>query len=159
MSETIHDACVIRAPNDIPEEAKRVIVQPRDIGPVHAYLADHDGDLEGADGHNLHFEAEQDYVVHGEDGRRSVVRRDIFKRTYRSIGHGKFRKRGSLRLHAAVCDREAEVHTMEGRQPAHPGDLIVIGTEGEVWPVPKHAARSRYKRASGDRGEMRIVSA
>jgi hypothetical protein len=151
------EECVIRAPEDIPDNAKRVTVQPRgSAGPVHAYIADHDGDIEGEDGHNLHFEEGQDYIVHGEDGHRSVVRRDIFKKTYRSVGHGKFRKRGDLKLHAAVCDREARVHTMEGVQPAHPGDLIMIGTAGEVWPVPAHTARRRYRTARGAVGEMRI---
>lgn len=141
------DACVIRSPRDIPRRAKRILVAPRAGKSVYGRLATYSGSIEGADGEPMHFTAGRHYIVEGPDGERSVVRRDIFEKTYKEVRLDRYRKRRDLHLHAAVSDREAEVHTLEGVQSAHPGDLIMIGLDGEVWPVPGETARRRYQPA------------
>jgi hypothetical protein len=44
-------------------------------------------------------------------------------------------------------NRRVLVQTLEGPQVAHPGDWIMQGVAGELWPVPHEKARQKYQPA------------
>ena len=75
----------------------------------------------------------------------SVVRRDLFKRTYEALGGGVFRKRTDVPVRYFVLDRPAIVETLEGEQQGAPGDWVVEGADGELWPVSAEAAKRKYR--------------
>lgn len=89
----------------------------------------------------------QDVIVETPDGDHSVVRSDIFERTYEALGGGLYRKRGGTRLRYFTLDRPALIKTLEGVQEAQPGDWIMQGVAGELWPVPRAEAEAKYEPA------------
>lgn len=95
---------------------------------------------------SLQARAGQDYII-DYGASRAVVRGDIFERSYEPIGDGRFRKRSDVIFHAFTLDRPALVHTLEGPQKAEPGDWVIEGAMGELWPVPRAEAVKKYDYA------------
>jgi hypothetical protein len=85
-----------------------------------------------------------DYVVTYESGDLGVVRPDIFENTYEPDGIGRYKKRNDIVLRYFTLERPALVHTLEGEQRAEPGDWIMQGVAGELWPVPQEQALQKY---------------
>lgn len=127
-----------------PDDAEWRHVRPRrsdDI--VHAELATQDQDVETSRGSLRALKGQDMIVTYGPDD-HAVVRRDLFERTYEPA-QGGFRKRTDIDLRYFTLDRPAIVETLEGPQRAEPGDWIMEGTEGELWPVKKQKAERKYK--------------
>jgi hypothetical protein len=122
-------------------------VRPRgDQELVRAWLAEADSKVRTPQG-PFNARAGKDYIVQGEDGERRVVRGDIFKRTYEPAGDGGFRKRRDLVLRYFTLDRPALIETLEGPRRAAPGDWIMQGVAGELWPAPRAEALQKYEPA------------
>lgn len=83
-------------------------------------------------------------VDHG-GGDRSVVKCDIFERTYEPLGGGLYRKRSDIVLRYFTLEEPATIETLEGLQDAEPGDWIMQGVAGEMWPVPRDKALEKYQ--------------
>lgn len=122
-------------------------VRPRDTGEaVRAWLAESDSVVESGGG-KLKARGGQDMIVAGGTGSRSVVRRDVFDRTYKDLGGGAYTKRTDVILRYFTLDRPAIVRTLEGERGAEPGDWIMQGVMGELWPVPQDEAERKYRPA------------
>jgi hypothetical protein len=89
----------------------------------------------------------KDYVLAHGPGDHSVVRRDIFEATYEPLGGGLYRKRTDVVLRYFTLKRRVVVQTLEGPQVARPGDWIMQGVMGELWPVAAEKAREKYEPA------------
>ncbi len=89
----------------------------------------------------------KDYVLAHGPGDHSVVRRDIFQATYEPVGGGLFRKRTDVILRYFTLKHRVVVQTLEGAQAAKPGDWIMQGVKGELWPVSPDKAREKYEPA------------
>lgn len=89
----------------------------------------------------------EDFIIETADGDHRVVRSDIFERTYEALGGGLYRKRDDVDLRYFTLDRPALVKTLEGEQEAQPGDWIMQGVAGELWPVPRAEAERKYEHA------------
>ena len=96
-------------------------------------------------GGKLEAHTMEDFIVQYADGDRAVVRGDIFARTYEALGGGLYRKRTDIVLRYFTLKRHVLVDTIEGPQHAAPGDWIVQGLEGELWPVPRDKAHEKYE--------------
>jgi hypothetical protein len=119
-------------------------VRPKPGVPVRAELAQEDGEVDTARG-PLRYEAGQHYIVeHGPDD-RAPVRRDIFKRTYRLRDDGLYEKRTNIVLRYFRLSHPVMVQGLEGPELAHPGDWIMEGSEGELWPVAPEDALAKYE--------------
>jgi hypothetical protein len=117
-------------------------VRPRDRARVDAQLARRNGNVRTGHG-VLNYEARKHYIVTHVDGSVSVVQRDTFEKMYRRRMLGGYMKRPELRLRYFTLPYPAMVDTQEGQQRADPGDWIMQGVEGELWPVdPQEAART-----------------
>jgi len=128
-----------------PEDVDWHDVRPRLSGEiVHAELAADDQDVETSRG-TLKARKDEDMIVTYGADERSVVRRDLFERTYEPA-EGGFRKRPDLQLRYFTLDRPAIVETLEGAQRADPGDWIMQGVEGELWPVKREEGKRKYKQ-------------
>lgn len=118
--------------------------RPRAGGaPVRARVADSDQTVATGAG-RLQARSGHDVIVADADGDRSVVRLDIFEKTYEPLGGGLYRKRDDVVLRYFTLDRPALIETMEGQQRAEPGDWIMQGVTGELWPVAKDKALEKY---------------
>jgi hypothetical protein len=144
-SRTIaHGRLVIDAP---PRTVKWRRVRPKESGPeVHAWLAGEDNVVTVSSG-DLKARAGRDMIVEYEGGDRAVIRKDIFKRTYKSIGAGRYSKRTDITLRYFEVEHPVCVKTLEGLQDAEPGDWIMQGMAGELWPIAPGEAQSRYAPA------------
>lgn len=112
---------------------------------VHAWIAAED--CEVVTGHGvLRAHGGQDMIVAYGPRDVAVVRRDLFERTYEGLGHGVFRKRTDVPVRYFVLDHPAVIETLEGDQQSEPGDWIVEGVDGELWPVSAEAAKRKYRR-------------
>lgn len=129
-----------------PENADWRKVKPRRLGSVQAELAHEDGSINGSHG-ELHYEAEQHYIVTSKDGATSVVRRDIFEQTYRKRILGGYEKRPDVIYRYFTLDYPAMVQTAEGPQRAEAGDWIMQGVVGELWPIAADEAERKYAPA------------
>jgi hypothetical protein len=139
---------IVRTPDDLPTDASMIVVRPRTREPVPAHIAQSDGEIVGSDGHALRYTAGEHYLVEHRTGDVSVIRRDIFEKTYHQKQPGLYRKRPNLRLRAVVADEDTQVETLEGAKIASRGDWIMIGVANELWPVPAHQARETYREAA-----------
>lgn len=127
-----------------PEHANWRMIRPKpDQSPVRARRAEADCTVETGGG-RLHARGGLDYIIEHGGNHRAVVRGDIFERTYEPLGDGRFRKREDVILHAFTLERPALVHTLEGPQKAEPGDWVIEGVAGELWPVPRGEAMAKY---------------
>jgi len=89
----------------------------------------------------------KDYVLAHGPGDHSVVRKDIFEAMYEPLGGGLFRKRTDVIFRYFILKRRVVVQTLEGPQAAKPGDWIMQGVKGELWPVSPEKAREKYEPA------------
>lgn len=79
------------------------------------------------------------------DGQKSwTVDHQIFEATYRSMSPGVFRKFGIVQ--ARQIEVSAIIPTLEGNVCAEPGDWVVRGEAGDVWPVPDLEFTRAYER-------------
>jgi hypothetical protein len=85
-----------------------------------------------------------DWRVRSGDETHSV-RDSIFRATHRPLGGDVWSRSGTVRARRAT--RTERVITLEGVATARPGDWVVVGQEGEQWPVPDGVFRERYRRA------------
>lgn len=121
-------------------------VRPKPSSAKRAWLAEADGHVQTARG-ALRARGGDDYILAHGPGDHSVIRRDIFENTYEPLGGGLFRKRTDIFLHYFTLKRRVLVQTLEGTQVARPGDWIMQGLEGELWPVSAEKARDKYEPA------------
>lgn len=121
-------------------------VRPRAGSATRAWRAEADCDIETSDG-VLHARGGEDYVVAHTPEDRAVVRGDIFEVTYEPLGGGLYRKRSDVALHYFTLNRPVIVQTLEGPQRAAPGDWIMQGVAGELWPITPDKAREKYEPA------------
>lgn len=112
--------------------------------PVRAWRAEADRDIETDHG-VLHAHGGADMIVaHGPQD-YGVVRRDIFDRIYIALGGGLYRKRDDVILKYFICDRPSTIATLEGDQDADPGDWIMQGLSGELWPERADKGEQKYR--------------
>jgi len=132
---------------EAPTHAKWTFIRPRDDQfSVRARRAEADCTIETSHG-RLSARGGQDFIVtHGPDD-HSVVKPDIFERTYEPLGGGLYRKRTDVTLRYFTLKHPAVIRTLEGDQQARAGDWIVEGVAGELWPVPPDKAREKYEPA------------
>jgi hypothetical protein len=130
-----------------PKDANWRRVRPRyDADPVRAWCAETDSVIVTDHG-ELKVRGGRDMIVTQELGHNSVVRADVFDRTYESLGGGLYRKRHDLVLRYFTLDRPALVRTLEGEQHAEAGDWIMEGVIGELWPIDAEEAERKYRPA------------
>lgn len=134
---------IIEAP---PAHAEWRKVKPRKLGVFQAELAITDGEVRTDQG-ALKYKAGQHYILTSRHTPTSVVRRDIFERTYRKRILGGYEKRPDVVYRYFTLDHPALVKTAEGPQRAEPGDWIIEGVAGELWPVSAHEAQRKYAPA------------
>jgi hypothetical protein len=120
-------------------------VRPKPGVPVHAELATSSGKLNTSRG-ALAYEAGQHYIVEYGPDDRAPVRRDIFKRTYRLRDDGFYEKRTDAVLRYFTLSQPVMIYSMEGPELAQPGDWIMQGSEGELWPIAPEDAQAKYER-------------
>jgi hypothetical protein len=131
-----------------PSDVKLHEVRPReDAVPVRAWRAERTGSLRTGSG-ELRYRAGRDFIV--EHGPRDfgVVRADIFERTFKRVDVDRYVRRADVTLHYFTLDRLVHVKTLEGVQTAEPGDWIMVGVKGELWPVKPHQAAGKYERVN-----------
>lgn len=121
-------------------------VRPRASPPVSARRAETDCTVETGQG-RLKARGGKDYIIAYGDGAHGVVRGDIFDRTYRPLGDGRYVKRTDIVLRCFILDQPAMIETLEGPQRAEAGDWIMQGVAGELWPAPRESALSKYEPA------------
>lgn len=112
---------------------------------VRAWLAAASCDVRTAHG-VLRALAGRDFVVAHDTGDHGVVRGDIFQKTYEPLGGGLYRKRTDICLRYFTLNKRVLVETLECLQIAEPGDWIVEGVEGELWPVSPEKGEEKYHR-------------
>lgn len=122
----------------------RAVRPKRDQSSVRARLADSDCNVRTDHG-VLRARGGMDWIVAHSRGEESVVNGEIFHRTYEALGGGLYRKRTDIVLRYFTLDRPAIVGTLEGDQEAAPGDWIMQGVTGELWPVKPDKAREKYE--------------
>lgn len=112
--------------------------------PVKARVADKDGIIETSWGGKLKYRAGKDMIVEYGPNDYGVVRKDIFQDTYKRVSPGVYKKNPDVELQYWIADRQMRVRTLEGTVPAERGDVIMVGTRGEMWPVKPAKARAKY---------------
>jgi hypothetical protein len=122
-------------------------IRPRKGPTVQASLAKRSGVLSTSRG-PMRYKSGRHYIVeHGPDD-RSVVRRDVFERTYSRLADGRFEKRTDVSYRCFILPYPVMVRTLEGLEFAKAGDWIVEGVNGELWPVWPEKAEEIYEPAS-----------
>lgn len=146
-----------KAPPSPQPKAPRVIAKPpartvlRDAHPivgdnaqvVKAKLATADGTVPTSWGGDLRFRKGKDYVLQYGPNDFGVVRADIFADTYKRT-RGGYVKNPKVNLQYFIADREMHIRTLEGVVLAKPGDHVMVGTRGEMWPVRPDKFRAKY---------------
>ncbi|MBX3428581.1 MAG: hypothetical protein KF779_03245 [Hyphomonadaceae bacterium] len=132
---------------DAPPEGVRFHrVRAKDAPAKRAWIAESDSVVQTEHG-QLQARGGQDYILaHGPDD-HSVIRRDIFEAMYEPLGGGLYRKRKNVIFRYFTLKRRVVVQTLEGPQVAKPGDWIMQGVKGELWPVSPEKAREKYEPA------------
>jgi hypothetical protein len=132
---------------DAPANADWRAVRPKpNQKPVLAHRAEADCTVETANG-QLKARGGHDYIAHYGPDDKAVIRGDIFTATYEPLGGGLYRKRSDIVLRYFTLDHACVVETMEGPQHAKPGDWIMQGVQGELWPMPAEKAEAKYDPA------------
>lgn len=121
-------------------------VRPAPSLPVRAELATSSGKIE-KDGGTLSYDANEHYIVEYGGGDRAPVRREVFERTYRRRDDGLYEKRSDIVLRYFTLRHPVMVKTLEGDELAHPGDWIMQGVVGELYPVAARDAETKYRPA------------
>lgn len=120
---------------------RNVVAKPQPA--VRAALAEANADVRTEHG-VLRAVRGRDYIVEYDGGARAVVRADIFEKTYEPLGGGLYRKRTDVLLRYFTLKQRVVVETLEGPQTAEPGDWIMQGVEGELWPVSPEKGAEKY---------------
>ncbi|MES1202543.1 MAG: hypothetical protein ABUS57_13955 [Pseudomonadota bacterium] len=118
-------------------------IKPRAAITLRAWKAERDGWIAAAEG-SLRYLAGRDWIVQHGEGDYAVVRADIFARTYTDLGHGNFRRRDDVQMRYFRLPHPIRIKTLEGVRRAEPGDWIVEGLMGELWPVKADKALRLY---------------
>ena len=84
-----------------------------------------------------------DWAVCGPDGNTWSVRDDIFVSTHEQLDGTRWRRSGVVQARKARAGEVVE--TLEGPLTAQPGDWIVRGPAGEMWPVGPQTFRAQYE--------------
>ena len=121
-------------------------VRAREASAKRAWLAESDAQVATEHGVLL-ARGGKDYVLAHGPGEHSVVRKDIFEAMYEPLGGGLYRKRTDIIFRYFTLKRRVVVQTLEGPQAANPGDWIMQGVKGELWPVSPEKAREKYEPA------------
>jgi hypothetical protein len=151
-------ARVARAGSDIPRnvipEGAVQVARPivGDDTPVSARLADADGEITTAWGAKLSYKAGRDMIVGEAQNDARPVRRDIFEATYAEVRPGEFQKRADATVGYFISPDQRTIQTLEGPVEAAPGDHVLIGAAGEMWPVKPERFAQRYERIGEDAG-------
>lgn len=61
---------------------------------------------------------------------------------------GKYRKKPVI-VSAYVTETEQVIHTLEGDMTASPGDYIIIGVKGEIYPCKPDIFHETYESVEG----------
>ena len=85
-----------------------------------------------------------DYILTYAPGDHAVISGDIFEATYEPAGEGLYRKRTDVVFRYFTLPYTCVVETKEGPQRAKPGDWIMQGVQGELWPIPAEKAEAKY---------------
>jgi len=138
-----------RGPPRLAKPPKGVVwreIRPKQEGdPVAARLAEKNGVISSPRGH-LRFRAGSDYIVTRPD-EQSVVSAKIFERTYQARPDGRYEKRTDVIYKYFTLPVPVNVATPEGPQIAAPGDWIIQGLDGELWPVTPERADAIYEHS------------
>lgn len=127
-----------------PRHARWHEVRPKRGGErVRARRAEADHEVTTARG-KLRARGGEDFIITYGPNDRAVIRGDIFEKTYEADGIGVYKKRSDIVLRYFTLERPALIHTLEGEQRAEPGDWIMQGVAGELWPVPREKALRKY---------------
>jgi hypothetical protein len=129
-----------------PEGVSLARVRARGAQPVDAELARRGGEIQSAKG-VLRYRAGQHYVVTYANGGQAPVNRNIFDRTYRRRSDGRYEKRTDLVFHYFTLPYAVIVETPEGACRAEPGDWIMQGVMGELYPIPADEGEEKYQPA------------
>lgn len=129
-----------------PKGVKMHEVRAKEAPAKRAWLAESDCHIHTEHG-VLQAQGGSDYILAHAPGEHSVVRRDIFELMYESLGGGLYRKRTDVIFRYFTLKRRVVVQTLEGPQAAKPGDWIMQGVKGELWPVSPEKAREKYEPA------------
>lgn len=133
--------------NPIPWDRVQVAYPKADESTVvSARPATESGDITTSWGANLHYEAGRDIIVGEDQGDARPVRQDIFEKTFRETepGSNQFVKRSDVPVGFFTADKAQTIQTLEGPVEALPGDMILIGGVGEMWPVKPEKFAQRY---------------
>lgn len=141
------DVQALRRINHAPTSVIWRRVRPRPSAePVQAELARWSGTLDTPRG-PLRYEADNHYIVtYGPDD-RAPVRRKLFESTYRRREDGSFEKRTDHVTRYFTLSYPVIVETLEGDELAQPGDWIMQGAAGELWPISADDAQAKYEPA------------
>lgn len=127
-----------------PRGARMIEVRAKQSPAKRAWLAE--GDCHVQTDHGvLEARGGEDYVLAHGPNDHAVIRKNIFEATYEPLGGGLYRKRTDVILRYFTLKRRVVVQTLEGPQVAAPGDWIMQGVEGELWPVSSEKAREKYE--------------
>jgi hypothetical protein len=113
--------------------------------PVRAELVRSSGEIATPRG-ALRYEAGKHYLVQYGPGDYAPVRREIFEHTYRRRDDGCFEKKTDIVLRYFTLNHSVIIDTLEGSEIAQPGDWIIEGLAGELWPLAAREALERYER-------------
>jgi hypothetical protein len=84
-----------------------------------------------------------DWVVTDDGGNERSVAADAFEATHEVAGPGRYRRSGTVLARRAT--RQEVIKTLEGDAVAHKGDWIVLGSQGESWPLPDEQFTESYE--------------
>ncbi|MBI1252266.1 MAG: hypothetical protein GC189_12435 [Alphaproteobacteria bacterium] len=121
-------------------------VRARNAQPVSARLANTNGAITSGDD-ALAYRAGEHYIVHYADGGEAPVARKIFERTYVRRSDGLYEKRTDIVFRYFTLPHAVIVNTLEGAKRANPGDWIMQGVLGEIYPIPAREADRKYEAA------------
>lgn len=121
-------------------------VRPKPSAGVRAELANSSGKIEKDIG-TLRYEADKHYIIEYGPDDRAPVRREIFERTYQRRDDGLYEKRTDIVLRYFTLPHPVMVETLEGDELAHPGDWIMEGVVGELYPIAARDAEAKYAPA------------
>jgi hypothetical protein len=118
-------------------------VRPKPSIAVRAEIARESGEIEKEAG-VLRYEAGKHYIIHYGPQDSAPVRREVFEQTYERRDDGLYEKRTDIVLRYFTLSYPVIVETLEGDELAHPGDWIMQGVIGELYPIAARDAEAKY---------------
>lgn len=92
----------------------------------------------------LQYRAGRDMIVGEDQGDARPVRKDIFDLTFEEVAPGEYAKRSDIPVGYFVVNDTRTIETLEGPVEAKPGDYVLIGGIGEMWPIKPAKFAERY---------------